>query len=64
MGEGDRRYSFGAERCFMDSGDRGAVAGDAQEVPAVSDLPSPLSAMGAFGEAGESVAEAGRTVAG
>ena len=48
----------------MDSGHRGTVAGDAEEVPAVSDLPSPVSAMGAVGKAGESIAEVGRTVAG
>lgn len=52
-----------AERGLVDFGDGGAVAGDAAEVSSVPDLPSPLSAMGTFGGAGEGVAEAGATVA-
>ena len=52
-----------AERGLVDFGHGGAVAGDAGEVSSLSDLPSPLSAVGAFGGAGEGVAEAGATVA-
>ena len=53
----------GVERGVVDSGHGGAVAGVAAEVSSVPDLPSPLSAVGAFGGAGEGVAEAGETVA-
>ena len=55
-------YASGAERGVMDSGDRGAVAGDARQVPAVSNLPSAVSAVGAGRVAGEGVEEVGRTV--
>ena len=55
------RYPLGAQRSFVDFGHRSAMAGDAQEVPALSDVPSPLSAMGALGEAGEGAAETGET---
>ena len=54
----------GVERSVVDFGDGGAVAGDAAEVSSVPDLPSPLSAVGAFGGVGEGVAEAGAAVAG
>ena len=54
----------GVERGVVDFGDGGAVAGDAAEVSSVPDLPSPLSAVGAFGGVGEGVAEAGAAVAG
>ena len=53
----------GVERGLMDFGHGGAVAGDAAEVSSVPDLPSPLSAVGAFGGAGEGVADAGAPVA-
>ena len=52
----------GVERGFMDFGYGGAVAGDAGKISFLPDLPSPLSAVGAFGGAGEGVAEAGATV--
>ena len=38
----------GVERSFMDFGHGGAVAGVAEEVSSVPDLPSALSAMGAL----------------
>ena len=57
------RYPFGAERSVMDTGHGGAVAGDAQEVPALSDLPSAVSAVGTLGEAGEGIAETGPAAA-
>jgi transposase len=53
-----------AERGLMDSGYGGTVAGVAEEISSVPDLPSPLSAMGAFGRAGESVKETGATAPG
>ena len=56
--------AHGVERGVVDFGDGGAVAGVAAEVSSVPDLPSPLSAVGAFGSAGEGVAEAGAAVAG
>ena len=52
------------ERGVVDFGYGGAVAGVAAEVSSVPDLPSPLSAVGAFGGAGEGVADAGAPVAG
>jgi transposase len=59
-----RRYPFSASWRAVDSGHRGAVAGDAQEIPAVSDLPSTLSAVGAVWKVGEGVAKAGPATAG
>jgi transposase len=59
-----RRYALGVERSVMDFGHWSAVARAAQEVPALSDLPSALSAVGANGEAGEGVAEASPAAAG
>ena len=59
-----RRYPFGVEWSVMDSGHWSAVAGAAQEIPAVPDVPSPVSAMGAFGETGEGVAKISRPAAG
>jgi len=56
--------AHGVERGVMDFGHGGAVAGDAAEVSSVPDLPSPLSAVGAFRGAGEGVADAGTPVAG
>jgi len=55
--------AHGVERGVVDFGDGGAVAGVAAEISSVPDLPSPLSAVGAFGSAGEGVAEAGAAVA-
>ncbi len=51
------------ERGVVDFGHGGTVAGVAEEVSSVPDLPSPVSAVGAFGGVGENVAEAGATVA-
>ena len=56
--------AHGVERGVVDFGHGGAVAGVAAEVSSVPDLPSPFSAVGAFGSAGEGVAEAGAAVAG
>ena len=52
-----------AERGLVDFRHGSAVAGDAGEVPSLSDLPSALAAVGAVGGAGEGVAEAGATAA-
>ena len=53
----------GVARGLVDSRHGGAVAGDAGKVSSLPDLPSPLSAVGPFGGAGEGVAEAGEAVA-
>ena len=63
-GEAAEGSAHGVERGVVDSGHGGAVAGVAAEVSSVPDLPSPLSAVGAFGGVGEGVAEAGAPVAG
>ena len=55
--------AHGAERGVMDFGHRGTMAGDAGEVSSLPDLPSALSAVGAFRGAGEGVAEVGATAA-
>ncbi len=47
----------------VDFGPGGTVAGVAEELSSVPDLPSPVSAVGAFGGAGKNVAEAGATFA-
>ena len=57
------RRARGAERGFVNFGHGGTVTGDAGEVPSLSDLPSALSAVGAFGGTGEGVAEVGATTA-
>ena len=57
-------YPSGAEWGVMDLGDGSAVAGVAEQVSSLPDLPSPVPAVGAFGSVGEGLAEAGRTVAG
>lgn len=57
-------YAISAERGVMDFGNGGAVAGVAKEISSVPDLPSPVSAVGAFRGAGQNVAETGATVAG
>ena len=48
---------------FVDFRDGGTVAGDTGKISSVPDLPSPLSAVGAFGGAGEGVAETGAPIA-
>ena len=53
----------GAERRVVDFRNGGTVAGDTGKISSVPDLPSPLSAVGAFGGAGEGVAETGAPVA-
>ena len=55
-------YPSGAEWGVMDLGDGSAVAGVAEQVSSLPDLPSPVPAVGAFGSVGEGLAEAGRTV--
>lgn len=57
------RYTSGAAWGFVDSRDGGAVAGVAEEIPAVSDLPSAISAMGWLRGTGEGAAETGQAVA-
>ena len=53
----------GVEGGVVDFGDGGAVARIAAEVSSVPNLPSPFSTVGAFGSAGQGVAEAGAPVA-
>jgi transposase len=52
-----------AQRSIVDLGYGGAMARAAQEISFVPNLPSPLSAMGAAGQAGTGLARAGRGVA-
>ena len=59
-----RRYSCGVERSVVDSGYGGAMARTAQEISAVPDMPSAISAMGAVRETDEGAAETGPTSAG
>ncbi len=63
-GETAGGYPSSAEWGVMDLGDGGAVAGVAEQVSSLPDLPSPVPAVGAFGSVGEGLAEAGETVAG
>ena len=58
------RNTFGAERSPVDPGHRSAMAGAAEEVPSVSDLPPPLSALGTLERAGAGAAGSRRAVAG
>jgi transposase len=63
-GTASRRYASGAEWSSVDSWYRSAVAGAAEEVSTVPDLPSTLSAMGTIRCAGEGAEEAGAIVEG
>ena len=57
------RHAGGTQRNSVGLGYGGAVARAAPEVSAVPDLPSPLPAMGARGQAGTHLARPGRGVA-
>lgn len=63
-GPATSRYASGAEWGFVDSRRGGTVAGIAEEIPAVSNLPSAISAMGSLRGTGQGAEETGEAVAG
>lgn len=56
-------YASGTERCFVDSRHGSAVAGVAEEIPAVPNLPSAISVLGSLRSTGEGAEETGEIVA-